>query len=36
MPIGNNENKNDPIEPDIVLLGLILVNFLPPTFFPTT
>ena len=27
-------NKNDPIDPDIVLLGLILVNFGPLSIFP--
>ena len=33
---GMIENKNDPIVPDIVLLGLIFDNFLPPMVFPTT
>ena len=27
---------NEPIEPDIVLFGLILVNFLPPNVLPNT
>ena len=27
---------NEPIEPDTVLLGLILVNFFPPKVFPKT
>ena len=30
----NNENINEPIHPDTVLLGLILVNFLPHTNLP--
>ena len=34
MTIGKNENINDPILPDMVLLGLILVNFFPPIKFP--
>ena len=32
--IENSENINEPILPDIVLLGLILVNFFPPIKFP--
>ena len=36
MISGKRENKNDPIVPDIVLLGLIFDNFLPPTILPTT
>ena len=28
------ENKNEPIEPETVLLGLIFVNFGPPKIFP--
>ena len=32
----NSENINEPILPDIVLLGLILVNFFPPIKFPIT
>ena len=31
---GNNENKNDPKVPEIVLLGLIFVNFFPPINLP--
>ena len=27
--INSNEKKKDPIDPDIVLFGLIFVNFLP-------
>ena len=34
--IGINENIKEPILPDIVLLGLILVNFLPPIVLPIT
>ena len=34
--IGINENTKDPKVPDIVLLGLILVNFLSPIVLPTT
>ena len=34
MTIGKRENINDPILPDMVLLGLILVNFFPPIKFP--
>ena len=30
------ENKNEPIEPEIVLLGLIFVNFGPLKIFPKT
>ena len=33
---GINENIKEPIVPDIVLFGLILVNFLPPILLPTT
>ena len=36
IKIGIIENKNEPIQPDTVLLGLILVNFLPPILLPTT
>ena len=30
------ERINDPIEPDMVLFGLIFVNFFPPKVFPNT
>ena len=33
---GKIENINEPIVPDIVLLGLIFDNFLPPINFPKT
>ncbi len=33
--IKNNENINEPIEPKIVLLGLILVSFFPLKVLPT-
>jgi hypothetical protein len=36
MTIGINEKKNEPMLPDTVLLGLILVNFLPPIALPIT
>ena len=29
-------NKNEPIDPEIVLFGLILVSFFPPIIFPIT
>ncbi len=29
MGIKSNESKNEPIEPDFVLFGLIFVSFLP-------
>ena len=32
---GNKENKKEPIVPEIVLLGLIFVNFFPPILLPT-
>ena len=32
--IKDNENINEPIDPDIVLLGLIFDNFLPLNIFP--
>ena len=32
--MGNKLNKVDPIDPDIVLLGLILVSFFPPINLP--
>jgi len=31
----DNENIKDPIDPDIVFCGLILVNFFPLNIFPT-
>jgi hypothetical protein len=34
--INNNGNNKEPIAPEIVLLGLIFVNFLPLKIFPTT
>ena len=34
MSIGISEKINEPILPDIVFLGLIFVNFLPPIKFP--
>jgi hypothetical protein len=34
--IKNNENIKEPIEPDIVLFGLIFVNFFPLKNFPNT
>ena len=33
---GINENIKEPMLPDTVLLGLILVNFLPPIVLPIT
>ena len=30
------ENMNEPIDPEIVLLGLILVSFFPLNIFPQT
>ena len=30
------ERINDPIEPDMVLFGLIFVSFFPPKVFPNT
>jgi hypothetical protein len=33
---GKIDNTNDPKVPDIVLLGLIFDNFLPPIIFPKT
>ena len=32
--IANNEQKKEPIEPEIVLLGLIFVNFFPLKILP--
>lgn len=32
--IKNSENRNDPIDPEIVFLGLILDNFLPLKILP--
>ena len=32
--ITNNEQINEPIEPEIVLLGLIFINFLPLKILP--
>ena len=34
MGTKNNDKTKDPIDPDIVLLGLILVSFLPLKIFP--
>ena len=34
--INKKENANEPIDPDIVFFGLILVNFLPLNNFPNT
>ena len=34
--IGKSEKANEPILPDIVFFGLILVNFLPPIVLPIT
>jgi len=36
MVNGKSENTKDPIDPEIVLFGLILVNFLPPIDLPIT
>ena len=32
---GKIEKINEPIDPEIVLFGLILVSFFPPKLFPT-
>ena len=32
--VKSNDNINDPTEPEIVLFGLIFVNFLPLKIFP--
>ena len=34
--INNVENMNEPIDPEIVLFGLILVSFFPLNIFPQT